>query len=338
VLTLDIEMPLASRIEGAALARMNLGLSRFAPAPAGIALVAPGDFHMKALWNGIGYQVLLNQSPLQHFVRPAVDVLLDSAASCAQPNAVAPLLTRMGTDGALGMQGLKTAGTRTIAHDESSSVVYGVPRAAIELSVADQILPLCEIPAALICAVSTRRSNGAQLTSSSHPAPAHPPSMITTPTTPHQDMQLHLQQHLQEVFATMLSLETIPTTLSHPHHYPERVTVSVGLGGEQITGALYLHMSADFARHAASSLLRVPLGELTQDAEVNDVIGELTNMVAGGLRSHLCDKGLACAISTPAIIRGTAYEIEPLHGVQRKQLLFLCGTEHLALDVHLKTH
>ncbi len=172
VLTLDIEMPLASRIKGAALARLNLDLSRFAPAPLGITLVAPGDFHMNAVWNGIGYQVLLNHPPLQHYARPAVDVLFDSAASYAQPNAVAALLTGMGTNGALGMQGLKTAGPRTIAHDESSSVVYGIPRASIKLGVADQILPLCGVPAALICAVSTRRGNGAQLTSSSHPAPA----------------------------------------------------------------------------------------------------------------------------------------------------------------------
>jgi len=121
----------------------------------GLALLAPGDFHMMVVWNGANYQVMLNQSPPQHHVRPAVDVLFNSAASCAGAHAVAAILTGMGSDGALGMQKLKAAGAQTLVQNEASCVVYGMPRAAVELGVADQVLPLEQIPNALVRAVTS---------------------------------------------------------------------------------------------------------------------------------------------------------------------------------------
>lgn len=111
----------------------------------GLALVAPGDFHMMVAWGGDGYRVSLNQRPPVHHCRPAVDVLFHSAASCAGRNTVAALFTGMGTDGALGMQKLHAAGAYTLAQDEASCVVYGMPRAAVQLGVVDEVLPLDEI-------------------------------------------------------------------------------------------------------------------------------------------------------------------------------------------------
>lgn len=108
----------------------------------GLALVAPGDFHMMLTWGGDGYRVSLNQRPPVHHCRPAVDILFHSAASCAGRHAVAALFTGMGTDGALGMQKLHAAGAYTLAQDEASCVVYGMPRAAVELGVVDEVLPL----------------------------------------------------------------------------------------------------------------------------------------------------------------------------------------------------
>lgn len=121
----------------------------------GLALVAPGDFHMTAQWTGSGYRMLLNQKPAVHHCRPAVDVLFRSVAEIPDARVVAAILTGMGSDGAMGMKALKALGARTIAQDESTSVVYGMPRAAAELGVVDQVLPLPQIASALCEAAQT---------------------------------------------------------------------------------------------------------------------------------------------------------------------------------------
>jgi two-component system chemotaxis response regulator CheB len=116
----------------------------------GLALVAPGDYHMVVNWVGDAYRVSLNQKPPLHHCRPAVDVLFHSAAACAGSKALGVLLTGMGCDGALGMGKLKAAGARTLAQDERTCVVYGMPRAAVEAGVVDQVLPLSSLPQAIV--------------------------------------------------------------------------------------------------------------------------------------------------------------------------------------------
>ena len=119
----------------------------------GLALIAPGDYHMMVVWNNDRYRVVLNQAPPVHYTRPAVDLLFNSAAACVGRHAVAALLTGMGSDGARGMQKLQAAGAATFAQNEATCVVYGMPRAAVELGAADRILPLDEIPDALVRSV-----------------------------------------------------------------------------------------------------------------------------------------------------------------------------------------
>jgi two-component system chemotaxis response regulator CheB len=121
---------------------------------AGLALVAPGDFHMTLSWKGTGYRVSLDQGPMIHHVRPAVDVLFDSAV-CAGSNVLAVLLTGMGRDGARGMQALKAAGAMTLAQNEETCIVYGMPRAAVELDAVDKVLPLDLLPHAILHALQT---------------------------------------------------------------------------------------------------------------------------------------------------------------------------------------
>jgi two-component system chemotaxis response regulator CheB len=120
----------------------------------GLALVAPGDQHLALVWNGANYRVALQQGPMLHHVRPAVDVMFESAVSAGR-NALAVLLTGMGRDGADGMKKLKTAGATTLAQNEDSCVVYGMPRAAVELGVVDRVLPLDLIPHAILHALQT---------------------------------------------------------------------------------------------------------------------------------------------------------------------------------------
>ena len=119
----------------------------------GLALVAPGNFHLALHWEGGSYQARLDQSPPLNFVRPAVDVLFDSAAVCAGRHAVSVLLTGMGCDGAQGMQQLKAAGAPTIVQDEATCVVYGMPRAAVELGVVDEQVSLDRVPQAVLRAL-----------------------------------------------------------------------------------------------------------------------------------------------------------------------------------------
>ena len=116
----------------------------------GTVLIAPGDYHMALEWNGRCYVVRLHQGPPLHFTRPAVDVLFNSAAACAGAHALGVVLTGMGADGAQGMKKLKEAGAVTIAQNEKTCVVYGMPRAAVELGVVDQVLPLDAIPGAMV--------------------------------------------------------------------------------------------------------------------------------------------------------------------------------------------
>lgn len=116
----------------------------------GLCLVTPGDFHLALVRAGLGYRVRLTQSPPVHHCRPSVDILFRSAAEQAGDQAVAALLTGMGVDGAHGLHLLRAAGARTLAEDEESCVVFGMPQAAIKLGAAELVVPLPRIPQAIL--------------------------------------------------------------------------------------------------------------------------------------------------------------------------------------------
>jgi len=116
----------------------------------GLCLIAPGDYHMRLRGRNGRYRVALDQSPLLHFTRPAVDVLFESAAECAGKFAVAALLTGMGKDGAQGLKKLQAVGARTLAQDEATCVIYGMPRAAVELGAVDRQVSLENMPEAIL--------------------------------------------------------------------------------------------------------------------------------------------------------------------------------------------
>ena len=115
----------------------------------GECVIAPGGRHL-AVENRGGFRTRLVDSPPLHHCRPAVDVLFRSAAEAARGDTLGVLLTGMGSDGALGMQAIRAAGGRTLAEDESSCVVFGMPRAAIDLGVVDRVVPLPGMAAAIV--------------------------------------------------------------------------------------------------------------------------------------------------------------------------------------------
>lgn len=116
----------------------------------GHALVAPGSYHMTLARSGARYTVRINQEPPVNRHRPSVDVTFASVAQYAGANAVGVILTGMGGDGAKEMLTMKQAGAFTIAQDEASCVVFGMPKEAIKLGGVDKILPLSEIPGAIV--------------------------------------------------------------------------------------------------------------------------------------------------------------------------------------------
>ncbi|MDY0749110.1 chemotaxis-specific protein-glutamate methyltransferase CheB [Paucibacter sp. R3-3] len=126
---------------------------------AGRVLLAPADRHMVVG----GGQVRLDSGPARHSCRPSVDTLFESIAVEAGSRACAALLTGMGRDGATGLLAIRRAGGATIAQDEASSVIYGMPREAALLGAAERVLPLDQIGTALatLCGVPSDSMFGA---------------------------------------------------------------------------------------------------------------------------------------------------------------------------------
>jgi len=111
----------------------------------GYAYIAPGAFHLSLGRSGANYVAHLDQEPPVNRHRPSIDVLFDSAARHAGKNAIGMILTGMGRDGAEGLLRMKRAGAYTLAQDEASCVVFGMPKEAIALGAADEVAPLGEM-------------------------------------------------------------------------------------------------------------------------------------------------------------------------------------------------
>jgi len=119
----------------------------------GHAYVAPGGRHLRVVRSGGRYVLHVgDDDPVNHH-RPSVDVLFTSLAEAAGPNAVAALLTGMGTDGARGLLAMREAGARTFAQDQATSVVWGMPGEAMRIGAAERAVPLSELAAVLLAHV-----------------------------------------------------------------------------------------------------------------------------------------------------------------------------------------
>jgi two-component system chemotaxis response regulator CheB len=117
---------------------------------AGSIYLAPGDWHMEVRRVGAQVKVALDQRPPILGVRPSVDLLFQSVAEAYGPKALGVVLTGMGRDGAKGLKAMKAKNARTLAQDEASCVVYGMPRAAVAAGAVDQVKSLDEMSAAIV--------------------------------------------------------------------------------------------------------------------------------------------------------------------------------------------
>jgi two-component system, chemotaxis family, protein-glutamate methylesterase/glutaminase len=116
----------------------------------GRALIAPGGRHMMLKRNGAQYVVDVADGPLVNRHKPSVDVLFRSVAKFAGANALGIIMTGMGDDGARGLKEMHDAGARTVAQDEASCVVFGMPKEAIKLGAVDQVMALDQIAGAIV--------------------------------------------------------------------------------------------------------------------------------------------------------------------------------------------
>jgi two-component system chemotaxis response regulator CheB len=118
----------------------------------GCALIAPGGKHMLLVRSGAQYHVEVKDGPPVNRHRPSVDVLFRSVAKTAGKNALGVIMTGMGDDGARGLKEMRDAGARTIAQDESTCVVFGMPKEAIRLEAAERVEPLDNIARMILAA------------------------------------------------------------------------------------------------------------------------------------------------------------------------------------------
>ena len=159
---------------------------------------------------------------------------------------------------------------------------------------------------------------------------------LTSPPASSFDVRESVAETLRSVFDTMLAMKVESVAADPPPHFADRVTGSVGFAGESVTGAVYLHLSSVFARQVAAAMLGTTPDQVGGDGEVNDVVGEVCNMLAGALKSRLCDDGVPCAISTPCIIRGTSFQIQALPEVRLERLAWICQDQRIAAEIHIK--
>jgi len=127
------------------------------PLVPGLALIAPGNRHMLLNRSGGNYSVKIKDGPPVHYQRPSVDVLFHSVAKHAGENAVGVLLTGMGADGAKGLSAMHESGAYTLVQDEETCVVFGMPKEAIRLNAADEIVPLPNVSKAIIDALTDKK-------------------------------------------------------------------------------------------------------------------------------------------------------------------------------------
>jgi chemotaxis protein CheX len=142
------------------------------------------------------------------------------------------------------------------------------------------------------------------------------------------DLPTFLRGATQEVFDTMLSMELTEKdvrTLADGN----RIVGSVSLAGS-VSGTVNIHVSDAFACQITANMLGMDLDEIESDEEVHDVIGELSNMIGGDLKSRLCDAGFTCELSIPSITSGKDFSIES-KGWAVKEFVCFQYQDHIAL-------
>ena len=151
-----------------------------------------------------------------------------------------------------------------------------------------------------------------------------------------QELEMHFNQAVQDVFSTMLRCQLQPACAAgwrmngQPH-----VAGCVGFFGT-LNGVVYLYASESFARRLASRLLNLTEAEISSDEIVHDAMGEITNMIVGPVKSRFADRGMPCVLTIPSIVRGTSFSIEPAGATDRHMFGYRCAEGELVAEVLIK--
>lgn len=154
-------------------------------------------------------------------------------------------------------------------------------------------------------------------------------------TTTEFNTQSTVQQIVPNVFTTMAGLSASPSPTGNSAPAVDRVSGTIGIAGDNVTGAVYVHLPQSLAKTIVNAMMGNPSGQVVSDGDLNDVVGELTNMIGGGFKSALCDASRPCAMSTPSIIRG-AYAIEVPQELLAEIVHFKCLEHFFAVEIHIK--
>jgi two-component system chemotaxis response regulator CheB len=147
----------AARLDGLCAMRVKEAADGDAVLP-GRVLIAPGGKHMLLVRSGARYRVELSDAPEVHHQRPSVELLFESVAKYAGTNAMGAILTGMGADGAKGLLAMRRNGARTLAQDQQTSTVFGMPQEAIKCGAAEHVVPLHAVAETMIRLLQEKRA------------------------------------------------------------------------------------------------------------------------------------------------------------------------------------
>ena len=144
----------------------------------------------------------------------------------------------------------------------------------------------------------------------------------------------HIHGIVPCVFDTMVGASADFTEDTRPLP-ADCIRSTIGIAGDAVNGAIHLHLPEALAQPAAQAILKAPASQNPGDTETNDLAGELCNMIAGALKSALCDADRRCDVSTPSVIR-RGLAVEAPAGVDAETFYFTCLGQRLAVEVHLQ--
>ncbi len=151
------------------------------------------------------------------------------------------------------------------------------------------------------------------------------------------EMREVVSKVVAEVFDSMMSMEIealdpdLPVSIEG-----DRVVGSVGFGGEE-AGVVCLHVNEPFSRQMTAAMIGVELNEVNGDTDVNDAIGELTNMISGNIKSQLYDMVSSSALAVPSIMRGSHVAVESIRAAHREHFVFRHKGQFILLELYLKS-
>jgi len=152
------------------------------------------------------------------------------------------------------------------------------------------------------------------------------------------DLESFVAHSVKSVFETMLSMRLVPEDPPNRHSVTtgQHVVGTVGFAGA-IMGNVNIFVSRQFARTMTAAMLGMAEEDIGSDEEVNDVIGEVCNMVGGDLKSRLCDAGFSCSLSIPSITYGDSFKVESKGWDRHEQFGFRNSHHSALLEVYIKS-